>query len=58
MSYEDMLGELVEALDEGAVEFTEWEEGFIWDMKETLETMGGFTPGQEIKIEEIWEQRI
>lgn len=58
MTEEEMLDELVEAVEDGVDGFTEWEEDFIWEMVDWIEENKEFTGPQREKVEQIWNERL
>jgi hypothetical protein len=57
MTEEEMLDELVEALEDG-VGFTEWEEDFIWEMVDWVGENKELTGPQREKVKQIWDERL
>ena len=53
-----MIDDCVYVLDSKSQPFTAWEIDFIMDMHMKVESGGELTNKQELKLKELWEERV
>lgn len=47
---------LIEDIEARESKLSDWERQFVDDLSKVLERGGSLTPGQQTKLEEIWER--